>query len=287
MADAGTVRSRPHHPPGVDPTDWLPDSWSPSAVIDFLTRPPLVTRASNAVRDTIAARSLEGMWSARRGPLPRAVPIAGVHPRDGHRRPHRSPKRRLPTTLNPTPMHRRLEALARRPACPARFSAMTYTVPAPLRQRPAYQALEQHFEHQEQHLKELFAADPTRGTSLTLEAEGIYLDYSKQRVTAETIGLLIGSGAGVGPGRPAGGHVRRRAHQHHRGPRGAARRAARAGRRGDRHRRRRRGARTCTRCSAGCAPSPTGSGRGSGRGTPESRSATSSTSASAAATSAR
>ena len=42
-----------------------------------------------------------------------------------------------------------------------------------------------------QHLKDLFAGDPTRGTALTLEAEGIYLDYSKQRVTAETIGLLV------------------------------------------------------------------------------------------------
>jgi len=69
---------------------------------------------------------------------------------------------------------------------------MTFSAPTPLRQRTAYKALEQHYQSiKDQHLKDLFAGDPTRGTSLTLEAEGIYLDYSKQRVTAETIGLLI------------------------------------------------------------------------------------------------
>ncbi len=69
---------------------------------------------------------------------------------------------------------------------------MTLTVPAPLRQRPAFRALEQHYQSiKDRHLKDLFADDPTRGTALTLEADGIYLDYSKQRVTAETIGLLI------------------------------------------------------------------------------------------------
>ena len=69
---------------------------------------------------------------------------------------------------------------------------MTYTVPAPLRQRPAFQALQQHFEKlREATLAELFAADAGRGTSLSLEAEGIYLDYSKHRITAETIDLLV------------------------------------------------------------------------------------------------
>ncbi len=69
---------------------------------------------------------------------------------------------------------------------------MTYTVPAPLRQRPAFQALQQHFEKlREATLTELFAADPQRGTSLSLEAEGIYFDYSKHRITAETIDLLV------------------------------------------------------------------------------------------------
>ena len=62
----------------------------------------------------------------------------------------------------------------------------------PLRQRPAFQALETH--HRAiagTHLRELFAADPTRGTRLTAEAAGLYLDYSKHRVTDETLGLLV------------------------------------------------------------------------------------------------
>ena len=62
----------------------------------------------------------------------------------------------------------------------------------PLRRRGAYRALEQHVESvRDLTIKELFATDPTRGTALTLEAEGIYLDYSKHRVTAETISLLV------------------------------------------------------------------------------------------------
>ena len=62
----------------------------------------------------------------------------------------------------------------------------------PLRQRPAWKALEQH--HSEisgRHLRELFAADPGRGERLTAEAAGLYLDYSKNRVTDETLGLLL------------------------------------------------------------------------------------------------
>ncbi len=44
---------------------------------------------------------------------------------------------------------------------------------------------------QAMHLRELFAADPQRGERLTLEAAGIYLDYSKQRITDETLRLLL------------------------------------------------------------------------------------------------
>ncbi len=40
------------------------------------------------------------------------------------------------------------------------------------------------------HLRDLFAADPGRGERLTAEACGIYLDYSKHRVTADTLRLL-------------------------------------------------------------------------------------------------
>jgi glucose-6-phosphate isomerase len=62
----------------------------------------------------------------------------------------------------------------------------------PLRQRPAWKALEQH--HAEiagRHLRELFDEDPGRGERLTAEAAGLYLDYSKNRITGETIRLLI------------------------------------------------------------------------------------------------
>ena len=62
----------------------------------------------------------------------------------------------------------------------------------PLRQRKAWQELERH--HQQiagAHLRELFAADPGRGERLTASAEGLYLDYSKNRVTDETMALLV------------------------------------------------------------------------------------------------
>lgn len=62
----------------------------------------------------------------------------------------------------------------------------------PLRSRPAWAALERHHgEVGERHLRGLFAADPERGTRLAAEAEGLYLDYSKNRITDETIALLL------------------------------------------------------------------------------------------------
>jgi glucose-6-phosphate isomerase len=62
----------------------------------------------------------------------------------------------------------------------------------PLTRRPAWQALEQHHrEVKKLHLRELFAADPDRGERLTAEGAGVFLDYSKNRVTDETIRLLI------------------------------------------------------------------------------------------------
>ncbi|MEU7821693.1 glucose-6-phosphate isomerase [Catellatospora sp. NPDC049133] len=61
----------------------------------------------------------------------------------------------------------------------------------PLRQRPAYQALtEHHAEIESRHLRELFAEDPTRGERYAAEAAGLYLDYSKNRVTDKTLALL-------------------------------------------------------------------------------------------------
>jgi len=62
----------------------------------------------------------------------------------------------------------------------------------PLRERKAWQALERHYaEISGAHLRDLFAADPGRGERLTAEAAGIYLDYSKNRITDETVALLI------------------------------------------------------------------------------------------------
>jgi glucose-6-phosphate isomerase len=62
----------------------------------------------------------------------------------------------------------------------------------PLRERKAWQDLNRHHaEMAGQHLRELFAADPGRGERLTMEAVGLYLDYSKNRVTDETMRLLV------------------------------------------------------------------------------------------------
>jgi glucose-6-phosphate isomerase len=61
-----------------------------------------------------------------------------------------------------------------------------------LRQRPAWRKLEEHFEAiKDVHLRDLFADNPHRATKLRAEAEGIYLDFSKNRVTDETMALLI------------------------------------------------------------------------------------------------
>ncbi len=61
----------------------------------------------------------------------------------------------------------------------------------PLRDRPAWKALETHYEEiRGKHLRELFAADGTRGERLVAEAAGLFLDYSKNRITDETVLLL-------------------------------------------------------------------------------------------------
>ncbi|HEX6527548.1 MAG TPA: glucose-6-phosphate isomerase [Streptosporangiaceae bacterium] len=68
-----------------------------------------------------------------------------------------------------------------------------------LRQLKSWQSLTQH--HAEiagTHLRELFASDPGRGERLTAEACGIYLDYSKNRVTDETMRLLVELAAQAG-----------------------------------------------------------------------------------------
>ena len=62
----------------------------------------------------------------------------------------------------------------------------------PLRERPAWAALERHAgEVRGLHLRDLFASDPTRGERLTSEGADIYLDYSKNRITDDTLRLLL------------------------------------------------------------------------------------------------
>ncbi len=64
--------------------------------------------------------------------------------------------------------------------------------PTPLTQLPAYKALTDHYQAiKDKQLRDLFASDPTRGQRLTAEAVGLYFDYSKHRITDETIKLLV------------------------------------------------------------------------------------------------
>src|ERR1700748_3194752 len=57
---------------------------------------------------------------------------------------------------------------------------------------PAWKALSAHFQKIDRlHLRDLFALDPKRGERLTLEAAGVYLDYSKNRITDKTLELLL------------------------------------------------------------------------------------------------
>jgi glucose-6-phosphate isomerase len=62
----------------------------------------------------------------------------------------------------------------------------------PLTELSAWKSLTAHYEKiRTTHLRDIFAQDPDRGTRLTTEAEGIYLDYSKHRITDETLKLLL------------------------------------------------------------------------------------------------
>jgi glucose-6-phosphate isomerase len=63
---------------------------------------------------------------------------------------------------------------------------------APLGERKAWKALQTHFQQiGSKHLRELFAEDPARGERFTAETSGIFLDYSKNRITDETLKLLV------------------------------------------------------------------------------------------------
>jgi len=70
--------------------------------------------------------------------------------------------------------------------------AVTYWPIPPVSGPPAWNALEAHHEKvRDLHLRRLFAEDPGRGERLTAEAVGVFLDYSKNRITDETLMLLL------------------------------------------------------------------------------------------------
>ncbi|HLX72531.1 MAG TPA: glucose-6-phosphate isomerase, partial [Verrucomicrobiae bacterium] len=62
----------------------------------------------------------------------------------------------------------------------------------PLTQRKAWKALGTHYKKiSKTHLRKLFAGDSSRGTRMTAEAVGLFLDYSKNRITDQTLKLLL------------------------------------------------------------------------------------------------
>jgi len=68
-----------------------------------------------------------------------------------------------------------------------------------LTERPAWKALQAHYNQiHNRHLRTLFSEDPNRGERLTVEAAGLYFDYSKHRVTDETMRLLLALAEDVG-----------------------------------------------------------------------------------------
>src|ERR1035437_5711143 len=61
-----------------------------------------------------------------------------------------------------------------------------------LTDRPSYQALEAHYQQiHQRHLRDLLAEDAGRGERMRAEAAGLYLDYAKNRITDETLRLLV------------------------------------------------------------------------------------------------
>ncbi len=82
-------------------------------------------------------------------------------------------------------------ASGRRKNTPESANIQSVNVP-PLRKRPAWALLEKHYQKLKRvHLRQFFADDRQRGRRLAIEAAGIYLDYSKNRITEETLQLLL------------------------------------------------------------------------------------------------
>ncbi len=154
----------------------------------------------------------------------------------------------------------------------------------PLRERPSWTALERHFAAvRDLHLRDLFASDPTRGERLAAEGAGVYLDYSKNRITDETLRLLLELARESGLAERTEAMFRGERinttedrsvlHVALRMPRGRPSSSTAA-----------TSSPTSTTCSTGWPPSRSAFARASGRDTPGSRSGTWSTSGSAAPT---
>ena len=147
---------------------------------------------------------------------------------------------------------------------------------------PAWKALESHYKKvRKLHLRKLFADDPTRGERLTASAVGIELDYSKNRITDETLAASVPARKRRGP---AGTHRRdvfRQQDQHHGEPRSPSYRVARSRRRIGHRRRAERRAASPRRSSTAWPSFATRCGAAHGRAIPASASATSSISGSA------
>src|SRR6516165_8089405 len=76
-------------------------------------------------------------------------------------------------------------------ATPVRTATKSQQI-AMLTTRKPWKALEAHYKKvRELHLRNLFADDPKRGEQMTAEAVGLFLDYSKNRITDETVKLLL------------------------------------------------------------------------------------------------
>src|ERR1700761_7428335 len=72
------------------------------------------------------------------------------------------------------------------------MTASAKDIETPLTERAAWKKLSTHFKKlRSSHLRDLFSADPERAQMMTIESVGLYLDYSKNRVSGETMKLLF------------------------------------------------------------------------------------------------
>jgi len=72
------------------------------------------------------------------------------------------------------------------------MTALTESLPRLVNECPAWKNLEKHYQKlRDVHLRQFFAADPARGERMTATAAGVFLDYSKNRITDDTVDLLV------------------------------------------------------------------------------------------------